>query len=85
MERSREEIEDLGRVDWIVFQGICSGFGGSVSEMGWFLGFLQRLSSAIVEVSGTTEDMTTISPVFFSFLFFCLEKGKYNLYKKLCR
>jgi hypothetical protein len=35
VDRRKEEMVDLQRVDWIM-EGICGfGLGGSVSEMGW--------------------------------------------------
>lgn len=39
-----------------MIEGICGGFG-SVSEMGWFLGLLNRLCSEIVELSPTKTGM----------------------------
>lgn len=51
MERKREDMVDLVRVDWII-DGIC-GFG-SGSAVIWFLGLLILICSDIVE--GDDED-----------------------------
>lgn len=64
LERSRDEIVDLERVDWICFV-LRGSVSVSVSEMGlwfllliWFLdGFLHFICCCSVFVSCVTEDM----------------------------
>ncbi|KAG5522574.1 hypothetical protein RHGRI_034659 [Rhododendron griersonianum] len=54
VERRREEMVDLQRVDWTK-EGICWG-SGSGSGIGWFLvGLLYPRCSAIVELCDETE------------------------------
>lgn len=72
LERRREEMVDLHRVDWIM-EGV-----GSVSEMGWLnwlLGLLHLLCSAIVvELSVTTgmapRERNEVALVWFGLVWF---------------
>ncbi|MCZ6914024.1 MAG: hypothetical protein O7C59_05895, partial [Rickettsia endosymbiont of Ixodes persulcatus] len=63
VERRKEDMVDLHRVDWIM-DGICGfGLGGSVSEMGWWnwlLGLLHFFSSPIDEASAARKGMISI-------------------------
>jgi len=63
VDRRKEEMVDLQRVDWIM-EGICGfGLGGSVSEMGWWnwlLGLLHFFCSPIDEASAARTGMISI-------------------------
>lgn len=58
LERRREEIVDLQRVDWIM-DGAGFGLYGSVSEMGWINWLLGLLHFMCSELSVTTGMVST--------------------------